>query len=87
MSGQQEPRDPDDRSIPEKILRVQDLSDDIARSPRDVEITPAQREEAEGRLREHERKARECSSWDEVKRRLEGEFETSGGSPAGGVDR
>lgn len=73
MSGQQEHRDPDDLSIPEKILRVQDLWDDIARSPRDVEITPAQREEAERRLLGHERNPRECSSWDEIKRRLEGE--------------
>lgn len=47
MSCQPEHRDPDELSVPEKILRVQDLWDDIARSPRDVEITPAQREEAE----------------------------------------
>lgn len=72
MSGQPEPRDPDGLSVPEKILRVQDLWDDIARSPRDVEITPAQREEAERRLLEHEQNPQECSSWEEIKRRLEG---------------
>ena len=73
MSGEPKPRDPEDLSVPEKIIRVQDLWDDIARSPRDVEITPAQREEAERRLRKHEDHPGEYSSWDEIKRRLEGE--------------
>ena len=72
MSGQPEQRDPDELSVSEKILRVQDLWDDIARSPRDVEITPAQREEAERRLLEHERNPQEYSSWEDIKRRLEG---------------
>lgn len=72
MSGQPEHRDPDELSVPEKILRVQDLWDDIARSPRDVEITPAQREEAERRLLAHESNPRGYSSWEETKRRLEG---------------
>ena len=72
MSGHPEQRDPDELSVPEKILRVQDLWDDIARSPRDVEITPAQREEAERRLLAHEINPREYSSWEEIKRRLEG---------------
>ena len=72
MSGQPEHRDPDELSVPEKILRVQDLWDDIARSPRDVEITPVQREEAERRLLEHESNPREYSSWEEIKRRLAG---------------
>ena len=72
MSGQPEHRDPDELSVPEKILRVQDLWDDIARSPRDVEITPAQREEAERRLHAHESNPRGYSSWEETKRRLEG---------------
>ena len=61
----------DGLSVPEKILRVQDLWDDIARSPRDVEITTAQRDEAERRLRVHEEHPRECSSWEDIKRRLE----------------
>lgn len=72
MSGQPEHRDPDELSVPEKILRVQDLWDDIARSPRDVEITLAQREEAERRLLAHEKNPQDCSSWEEIKRRLEG---------------
>ena len=72
MSGQPEHGDFDGLSVLEKILRVQDLWDDIARSPRDVEITPAQREEAERRVLEHERNPQECSSWEEIKNRLEG---------------
>lgn len=72
MSDQPEHRYPDGLSVPEKILRVQDLWDEIARSPRDVEITPAQREEAERRLIAHENNPREYSSWEEIKRRLEG---------------
>ena len=73
MSGELKRQEPDDLSVPEKILRVQDLWDDIARSPREVEITPAQREEAERRLRNHESAPGHYSSWDEIKRRLEDE--------------
>ena len=72
MSDQPEERDPNELSVPEKILRVQDLWDDIARSPRDVEITPAQREEVERRILAHESNPREYSSWEEIKRGLEG---------------
>ena len=71
MGGEPEHRDPEELSVPEKILRVQDLWDDIARAPREVEVTPAQREEAERRLLAHESNPRACSSWEEVKRRLE----------------
>jgi hypothetical protein len=40
MSGDTKPRGPDDLSVPEKILRVQDLWDEIARSSIEVELTP-----------------------------------------------
>jgi putative addiction module component (TIGR02574 family) len=73
MSGEPKRRETDDLSVPEKILRVQDLWDEIARSNQEVEITPAQREEAERRLRRHESDPGKYSSWDEIKRRLEGE--------------
>jgi putative addiction module component (TIGR02574 family) len=63
----------EDLSIPEKIIRVQDLWDEIARSPKDVELTPAQREEAERRLRRHETDPGSCIPWEEIKRRLEQE--------------
>lgn len=72
MSGTPEHRDSDELSVPEKILRVQDLWDDIARTPEQVQITPAQREEAERRLLAHESDPREYSSWEELRRRLEG---------------
>ncbi len=49
-----------------------DLSDEIARSPQEVELTRAQREEAERRLRKHESDPAKYSSWEEIKRRLEG---------------
>jgi putative addiction module component (TIGR02574 family) len=39
----------------------------------EVELTPAQREEAERRLLEHESNPGECISWEELKRQLEGE--------------
>jgi len=73
MSGEPKHREPDDLSVSEKILRVQDLWDDIARSPHEVALTPVQREEAERRLLEHESNPGDYLSWDEVKRRLEGE--------------
>ncbi len=63
----------EDLSVPEKILRVQDLWDEIARSPEEVELTPAQREEAERRLRSHESNPGDYATWEEVKHRLEGE--------------
>lgn len=71
MGSESKPREPDDLSVSEKILRVQDLWDEIARSPESVDLTPAQREEAERRLREHEAKPGRYSLWEEIKRRLE----------------
>jgi putative addiction module component (TIGR02574 family) len=65
--------DSDEESVAEKIIRVQDLWDDIARTPLDVDLTEAQRREAERRLLEHERNPKACSSWEDVKRRLESE--------------
>ena len=73
MSGEPKHRDSDDLSVAEKILRVQDLWDDIARSSPEVELTPAQREEAERRLRQHEGNPGKYPTWDEVKGRLEDE--------------
>lgn len=64
--------DSDELSIPEKIQRVQDLWDEIASTPKNVELTPEQRDEAEQRLREHEKNPGAYSTWEEVRRRLEG---------------
>ncbi|HEY2955471.1 MAG TPA: addiction module protein [Candidatus Eisenbacteria bacterium] len=73
MSDQLKDNESDDLSVPEKIHRVQDLWDEIARSPQEVDLTPAQREEAERRLRRHESSPGTYTSWEEVKRRLESE--------------
>lgn len=73
MNGDMNPREFDDLSVPEKILRVQDLWDEIARSSSEIEITPAQQEEVERRLREYEANPGGCVSWEDLKRRLEGE--------------
>ncbi|MBK8233900.1 MAG: addiction module protein [Candidatus Eisenbacteria bacterium] len=73
MSRKPESDDADELSVPEKILLVQDLWDDIARSPRDVELTPTQREEAERRLLAHESNPRAYRTWEEIRSRLEGE--------------
>ena len=60
-----------DLSVPEKILRVQDLWDQIADSPDEVELTESQRQELERRLRAHEENPGEYSSWDELRQRLQ----------------
>ena len=73
MNDEQERRKPEDLSKAEKILRVQDLWDEIASSPGEIPLTEAQRSEAERRLIEHEQNPKECSTWDEVKHRLESE--------------
>lgn len=71
MSDKKKHHETEDLSTAEKILRVQDLWDEIARTPGDVPLTDAQRAEAERRLLDHERNPRECSTWEEIKRRLE----------------
>lgn len=71
MREEREHSDPEELSVPEKILKVQDLWDDIARSSGDVELTAAQREEAERRLLAHEANPGQYPTWEEVKRRLE----------------
>ena len=65
--------DPNALSVPEKILRVQDLWDEIASSLESVELTPAQRQEAERRVLEHDRHPGTYSQWNEIKHRLERE--------------
>ena len=71
MSDKRESRKTEDLSTAEKILRVQDLWDEIARSPEDVPLTETQQTEAERRLIEHEENPKECSTWEDVKHRLE----------------
>ena len=63
-------RDFGELSVPEKIVRVQDLWDQIADTPDDVELTEAQRKELERRLRSHEDNPGEYTSWEELRQRL-----------------
>ena len=62
-------RDFDELTVPEQILRVQDLWDRIEGTGR-IEITPEQREELERRLRAHEEIAGDYTSWRDVRARL-----------------
>lgn len=73
MRGQPEKSDPHKLSVPERILQVQDMWDEIAREPGKVEITQAQREEAERRLLAHEKAPQESAAWEDIRRRLERE--------------
>jgi len=72
MSEEPKREDPEELSVPEKILRVQDLWDEIAKASEDVELTPRQVEEAERRLRQHDESPGQYPTWDELRRRLGG---------------
>lgn len=68
-------RDASDRdlvepNVPEKILRVQDLWDQIADTPDDFELTDAQSIELERRLLAHEKNPGPYISWDDLRREL-----------------
>ncbi len=71
MRQESDDRPFDDLSAPEKILRVQVLWDQIAQSPDDVDLTDAQRAELERRLRAHEKRPGDYSTWEELRQRLE----------------
>jgi len=73
MDSTSTPGGPDDLSLSEKILHVQDLWDEIARSSAVIGLTDAQREAAERRLDEHESAPGQYSSWQQVRQRSEGE--------------
>ena len=65
-------REFEDLSVPEKILRVQDLWDRIARTPEAVVVTEAQRRELGRRLAAHEKNPGHYTSWNELRNRLMG---------------
>ena len=73
MSKEAHSPEPDDLSVSEKILRVQDLWDEIARTPDAVEVTESQLREAERRLADHRENPTDLESWEDVRRRLERE--------------
>jgi putative addiction module component (TIGR02574 family) len=58
-------------SVPEKILHIQDLWDQVADTPDDVDLTEAQRKELERRLQAHEENPGDYTSWEELRRRLQ----------------
>lgn len=57
-------------SVDEKIQLVQDIWEDVAKTPGAVELTPAQLEEAERRLLEHEQDPDDVVGWEQMLRRL-----------------
>ena len=61
----------DDLSMSERILRLQDEWDEIARSPDDVELTPPQLEELRRRLADHRLNPRRYKTWGELRAELE----------------
>ena len=71
MADKSKREEQEDLSVSEKILLVQDLWDDIARSSARVNPTAAQLEEAERRLREHEANPGTYATWEEIRRRLQ----------------
>lgn len=61
-------------TLDEKIQLVQDIWDDIARTPRDVGVDPALIAEAERRLEEHRRNPGECLTWEAARRQIENDL-------------
>ena len=63
-------KDFDEMSVPEKILRLQDLCDQISSDPDQVELTDAQRTELERRLRAHREGSGTSARWSEIRQRI-----------------
>lgn len=61
----------DRMSVPDKIRLVQEIWDDIARKPDEVEVVRAQVDEAERRLEEHRQNLGTAIPWEEARRRIE----------------
>jgi putative addiction module component (TIGR02574 family) len=61
----------DEESTSERILRLQDLWDEIAASPDGIELTTEQRLEFERRLGDHRRNPRRYTTWEELRAELE----------------
>lgn len=60
-----------DLSVPEKILRVQDLWDQIARSPAEVQLSREQLEELDRRLAAYDADPGRTIPWEDIRRDLE----------------
>ncbi len=59
-------------SIAERILLVEQIWDSIAAEQESWEITQAQRDELDRRIADYEANPQAGSSWEEVKKRLQG---------------
>ena len=64
----------DDLSADEKIRHIQDLWDRVAAEPDQIELTEAQREELDRRLRELRENPEAGIPWEEARRRLDKEL-------------
>ena len=63
--------DSEDLTLDQKIQRVQDLWDEIARDVEKMPLTPEQRSEAERRLRDHEENpGQKYERWETILKRL-----------------
>lgn len=60
----------DELSVPEKILQLQDLWDELAKTPDAIPITAAQRRELDRRLDEFKADPTKGSPWSEVRARI-----------------
>ncbi len=60
----------DELSVAEKILRIQDLWDQILPDTDQIDLTPAQQRELKRRLEAHRYDPTAGSTWEEVKRRI-----------------
>ena len=60
----------DELSVSEKIIRLQDLWDEIAVTPAAVPVTPAQKRELDRRLDEFRASPNKGSSWNEARARI-----------------
>ncbi len=58
-------------SVPERILVLQDLWDEISEDPDRVPVTQAQKIELDHRLARHRKSPDDVSSWPEVKMRIQ----------------
>jgi putative addiction module component (TIGR02574 family) len=68
-----EARDYSELSVEEKIVHVQDLWDEIAKSVDELPLTEAQAAELARRLKAHQDDPGDYTTWPELRRRLQGQ--------------
>jgi putative addiction module component (TIGR02574 family) len=70
MAKSRQPSRRDSLSTAKKILDLQDRWDDIAATPDDIELTPAQRRELDRRVKAHAASPGASSPWSRVRRQV-----------------